>query len=87
MHRAENTISLADRLYSATGSVVATYCTAIVILFISKGALVSQSWISWLIHSLAVMAGVTGFVLGSGRMADIWGFVWRTNKPKDGHWC
>ena len=31
-------------------------------------------------------AAILGFVLGSARMAELFGIFFRTNKPKDGNW-
>lgn len=91
-------VGIVDRVLIALFSVIATYCTAFGVLFFSRGAvsgdpsgqglgyILGQGWLYWIINGLAIIAGIAGFVLGSSRMAEVWGFIWRTNKPKDGNW-
>lgn len=78
-------VSLVDRILMAIFSVIATYCTAIGILFFSRGAasgdpsgmglgyLLGEGWLYWLINCLALIAGIVGFVLGSSKMVALKG--------------
>lgn len=96
MKNKEN-ISLSERIMTAFLSVIVMGMTCVVVTFIlfvvsGKGAggpsevILGESWYWKLALALCGFAGVLGFVLGGERMSDIFGFIWRTNKPKDGNW-
>ncbi|WP_455222827.1 hypothetical protein [Kaarinaea lacus] len=96
-NKEKENISFVERIMTAFLSVLFMGITCVVVTFIlfvvsGKGAggpseiILSETWYWKLAFALCGFAGVLGFVLGTEKMSDIFGFIWRTNKPKDGNW-
>jgi len=81
--------SLADRFFTALLSCLLTLVAGLLLSFVlmrqrSGVGLYFGYW--QLVFGVSAVASVIGFIVGSRKMAEIFGFFFRTNKPKDGHW-
>ena len=80
-------VSIADRFITALLSSIVIFVISIIIGFALVRFRSSLYFGYWhLVLPAAALSGIVGFVLGSQKMAEVFGFVFRTNKPKDGHW-
>jgi uncharacterized protein YacL len=80
--------TLADRFFTALLSCLSTLVVGLLLSFVLI-RLRSEALYYWywqLVFIASTFAGIVGFIVGSRKMAEIFGFFFRTNKPKDGHW-
>jgi len=88
-----NKTTVADRIVTSICSVILMLITGIVtIVLFAKGGSVAAlhidllEWYWRLLLIFSFISGVLGFFLGSEKMLEVFGFLWGTNKPKDGNW-
>lgn len=83
-------VTFADRFFTAFLSAVLVFVVCLLCsLFLLRGAAHIDQLYYWywrVTLLISVSAGVVGFFVGSRKMAEVFGSIFRTNKPKDGHW-
>lgn len=82
--------TFADRFFTALLSCLLTFVVFVIFSFaLIRGAGRIENLYSWywqLTFVVTLLSGIVGFLLGSRKMAEVFGYLFRTNKPKDGHW-
>jgi hypothetical protein len=90
MKNREEPITIIDRIFTAIMSVFLMFLTCFLFIFLfgglGTGGMLFTTWYWKVTLLISAVAGLVGFILGSSRMSEVFGYLWQTNKSKDGNW-